>query len=62
MQGLDYFSTEGAQTFETLQIVVNTLEKGGADSTWTREMCKTLQETKKSRGTRGEMRGSLHEF
>ena len=47
MQGLDYFSTEGAQAFETLQIVVNTLEKGGADSTWAREMSKTLQETKR---------------
>lgn len=33
MQGLDYFSTEGAQAFENLQIVVNSLEKGGADST-----------------------------
>ncbi|CAH3126470.1 unnamed protein product [Porites lobata] len=47
MQGLDYFSTEGAQAFETLQIDVNTLEKGGADSTWAREMSKTLQETKR---------------
>ena len=47
IQGLDYFSTEGAQAFETLQIVVNTLEKGGADSTWAREMSKTLQETKR---------------
>ena len=33
MQGLDYFSTEEAQAFETLQIVVNTLEKGDADCT-----------------------------
>ena len=47
MQGLDYFSTEGAQAFETLLIVVNTLEKGGADSSWAREMSKTLQETKR---------------
>ena len=43
IQGLDYFSTEGAQAFETHQIVVNTLEKGGADSTWARETSKTLQ-------------------
>ena len=47
MQGLDYFSTEGEQAFETLQTVVNTLEKGSADSTWAREMSKTLQETKR---------------
>ena len=37
---------QGAQAFETIQTVVNTLEKGGADSTWAREMSKTLQETK----------------
>ena len=47
MQGLDYFSTEGAQAFKTLLIVINTLEKGGADSSWAREMSKTLQETKR---------------
>ena len=68
MQGLDYFSTEGAQAFEILLIVVNTLEKGDADSSWAREMSKTARDQtifeyrlQKSRGTRGEMRGSLHE-
>ena len=47
MQGLGYISTEGAQAFVTLQIDVNTLEKGVADSSWAREMSKTLQETKR---------------
>ena len=68
MQGLNYFSTEGAQAFEMLLIVVNTLEKGDADSSWAREMSKTARDQtifeyrlQKSRGTRGEMRGSLHE-
>ena len=32
IQGLDYFSTEGAQAFETLQNVVDTLKEGGENS------------------------------
>lgn len=30
LQGLDYFLTEGAQAFEALESVVNTLVEGGA--------------------------------
>ena len=69
MQGMDYFSTEGAQELEILLVVVNTLKKGDADSSWAREMSKTARDqtifeyrSQKSRGTRGEMRGSMHEF
>ena len=33
IQGIDYFLTEVAQAFETLQSVVNTLEEAGDNST-----------------------------
>ena len=47
IQGLDCFSTEGAQVFATLQNVANTLEEGGAYSNWGKEVSKTLTETKR---------------
>jgi hypothetical protein len=47
IQGLDYFSTERAQAFETLQNAVNTLEEGGAYSNWGKEVSKMLKETKR---------------
>ena len=47
IQGLDYFSTEGAQAFETLQNVVNTLEEAGANTIWGKEIKMILKETRR---------------
>ena len=47
LQGLDYFLTEGAQAFETLESVVNTLVEGGATPIWGKEAKTTLKEAKR---------------
>ena len=47
LQGLDYFSTEGAQAFETLESVASTLQASGANLTWEKEMKRALKETKR---------------
>ena len=47
LQGLDYFSMEGAQAFETLESVASTLQASGANLTWEKEMKRALKETKR---------------
>lgn len=37
LQGLDYFLTEGAQAFESVERVIIMLEEGGATSIWRKE-------------------------
>jgi len=47
LQGLDYFSTEGAQGFEVLENVIDKLEESGAMSTWAKEAKNILKETRR---------------
>ena len=47
LQGLNYFLTEGAQAFETLESVVKTLVEGGATPIWGKEAKTTLKEAKR---------------
>lgn len=47
LQGLDYFSTEGAQAFDTLESGINTLEENGASALWAKEMKHVLKECKR---------------
>lgn len=47
LQGLDYFLTEGAQAFESLESVINTFEEGGATSIWGKEAKTNLKEAKR---------------
>ena len=47
LQGLDYFLTEGAQAFESLEHVIIVLEESGASSIWGKEAKTTLKEAKR---------------
>ena len=47
LQGLDYFLTEGAQAFESVERVIMMLEEGGATSIWGKEAKAMLKEAKR---------------
>ena len=47
LQGLDYFLTEGAQAFESVERVLIDLEEGGATSIWGKEAKAILKEAKR---------------
>ena len=47
LQGLDYFLTEGAQAFESLEHVIIVLEESGASSIWGKEAKTTLKEAER---------------
>ena len=47
LQGLDYFLTEGAQAFESVERVIMVLEEGGATSIWGKEAKAILKEAKR---------------
>lgn len=47
LQGLDYFLTEGAQAFESVERVIMMLEEGGATSIWGKEAKAILKEAKR---------------
>ena len=47
LQGLDYFSTEGAEAFDTLYNAVSVLEENGATSIWAMEMKNALRDCKR---------------
>ena len=47
LQGLDYFLTEGAQAFESLERAIIVLEESGACSMWGKEAKTTLKEAKR---------------
>lgn len=47
LQGLDYFLTEGAQAFESLESVIIVLEECGATSIWGKEAKTILKEAKR---------------
>ena len=47
LQGLDYFLTEGAQAFESVERVIMVLEEEGATSIWGKEAKAILKEAKR---------------
>ena len=47
LQGLDYFLTEGAQAFKSLERVTVVLEEGGATSIWGKEAKTIVKEAKR---------------
>ena len=47
LQGLDYFLTEGAQAFKSLERVAVVLEEGGATSIWEKEAKTIVKEAKR---------------
>lgn len=47
LQGLDYFLTEGAQAFESVERVLIELEEGGATSNWGKEAKAILKEARR---------------
>ena len=47
LQGLDCFSAEGPEAFDTLQNIISTLEESGASSFWGKEAKDTLKEGKR---------------
>ncbi|PFX23631.1 hypothetical protein AWC38_SpisGene11813 [Stylophora pistillata] len=47
LQGLDYFLTEGAQAFESVEHVIMVLEEGGATSIWGKEAKAIIREAKR---------------
>ena len=48
LQGLDYFLTEGAQAFKSVERVIMVLEEGGASSIWGKEAKRYLKTDFKS--------------
>lgn len=46
-QGLDFFLTEGAQAFESVERVIMVLEEGGATSIWGKEARAILKEAQR---------------
>ena len=47
LQGLDYFSTEGAQAFDTLVNAVSVLEENGASFVWAKKIKNALRDCKR---------------